>query len=87
MTRKHFEKLAACIRLETTGLSREQRWTLVHKVGDICLEANPRFDRERFAVACMFEPTVPAKFRTRTGRFAGGSLKPHVDYVDRFEES
>ena len=47
MTRKHFIALANAIN-ESHGHFDE----LVERVADVCAEANPNFDRQRFMEAC-----------------------------------
>ena len=46
MTRKHFIALANAIK-ESHGFDE-----LVDRVADVCAEANPNFDRQRFIEAC-----------------------------------
>ena len=46
MTRKHFIALANAIS-ESHNLDE-----LVDRVADVCAEANPNFDRQRFIEAC-----------------------------------
>ena len=61
MNRKHFEAIAAMMREHCLGLVEGERDvghdTLWHNIrwdlASICADANPRFDRKRFADACV----------------------------------
>jgi len=49
MTKKHFERLAACIKDIEDDYSREE---LCHEVGKVCADLNQRFDWDKWEEAC-----------------------------------
>jgi len=57
MTKRHFESIAAIIAYEhrlARGAARPEGLTenIAHKLADYFANENPRFDRQRFLVAC-----------------------------------
>lgn len=57
MTRKHFQKLADIAR-QLPGPDGD--W-LSEQLADMAAEENPRFDRDRFMVACGRPAPTPAR--------------------------
>lgn len=67
MSRKHFEAMASAIRAEISSvgtMSGDSRYRAAFLDGvkdaartfaNVCSEANPRFDRDRFLAACGIE--------------------------------
>lgn len=57
MTRKHFDAIAECLRIEYKSLEHETEeqmgfYIAIKAMLPAFKQANPRFDRERFLSAC-----------------------------------
>lgn len=54
MSQKHFEALAKAVResAELGSLTQYQVECIACKIGSVCLDFNPRFDYQRFLLAC-----------------------------------
>jgi hypothetical protein len=56
MTRKHFNALAAALAPHCPTFNDDERAAfldMVDSVADVCQQANPNFDRNRFRLACQ----------------------------------
>ena len=53
-TKKHFERTASLIK-NFTAVTEEQRSEMAHKFSNMYAEENPRFDEDKFYIACGVE--------------------------------
>ena len=68
MTKKDFQKIAKI--LKTTDLAAHQRASLAVSFASVCKEDNPRFDVQRFLVACGVEtPKAEVKVLDEEAKF------------------
>jgi len=61
MTKKHFNALAKALRAHQGSMLNNTHEQLSRSVADICTEANPRFNREAFLLACGIPAWALAK--------------------------
>jgi hypothetical protein len=54
MTKKHFVALAQAVKKVATkaGMTETQHWFLANSITEVCESQNPKFDRDRFILAC-----------------------------------
>jgi len=57
MTRKHFKMLADAISKLSIAVERER---ICELIGEVCAEANGRFDWYKWRIACKIEETESA---------------------------
>jgi hypothetical protein len=69
MTKKHFEAMAAYVRNEVENKRDRAAQILCNGFIDLAEQFNPRFDRNRFMVACGLSDGISSDSRARRELF------------------